>query len=111
MAQQVQVQLIDDLDGGEATETISFALDGTAYEIDLSGPNAKALREAFAPYTDHARKAGHGATSGTPKRRRSREGRERNDDIRAWAKAKGLKVSDRGRISPLVIAKYDEAHA
>ena len=37
MAQKVQVLLVDDLDGGEASETVSFALDGNSYEIDLSG--------------------------------------------------------------------------
>ena len=40
MAQKVQVLLVDDLDGGEATETVAFSLDGTTYEIDLSSDNA-----------------------------------------------------------------------
>ena len=29
MAQKVQVLLVDDLDGSEATETVAFGLDGT----------------------------------------------------------------------------------
>ena len=48
MAQKVQVLLVDDLDGGEASETVTFALDGTSYEIDLSGKNADELRDVFA---------------------------------------------------------------
>ncbi|MBN3584983.1 Lsr2 family protein, partial [Algoriphagus aestuarii] len=32
MARKVQVLLIDDLDGSQAEETVSFALDGTSYE-------------------------------------------------------------------------------
>ena len=40
MAQKVQVLLVDDLDGGEADETVAFSLDGVAYEIDLSTNNA-----------------------------------------------------------------------
>lgn len=48
MAQKVQVVLTDDLDGGDADETVQFALDGVSYEIDLSTANAEALREALA---------------------------------------------------------------
>ena len=58
MAQKVQVLLVDDLDGGEASETVSFSLDGTTYEIDLSSDNAGKLRKDFQSYIDHARKGG-----------------------------------------------------
>ena len=69
MAQKVQVLLVDDLDGGEASETVSFALDGTSYEIDLSGKNADELRDVFAKYVGVARKAGRsGGSSGRPVR-------------------------------------------
>ncbi|HEX9302514.1 MAG TPA: histone-like nucleoid-structuring protein Lsr2, partial [Casimicrobiaceae bacterium] len=43
MAKKVQVTLVDDIDGGNAVETIGFALDGSSYEIDLSKSNAKKL--------------------------------------------------------------------
>jgi hypothetical protein len=62
MAQNVIVLLTDDIDGGEADETISFALNGKSYEIDLSNQNANKLREAFAPFVEKARKTGHGGT-------------------------------------------------
>ena len=68
MAQKVQVLLVDDLDGGEATETVAFSLDGTTYEIDLSSDNAGKLRKEFAPYVDHARKASGGAAGGRRRR-------------------------------------------
>jgi hypothetical protein len=58
MAQVVVVQLIDDLEGGEAHETVSFALDAKAYEIDLSKKNAAALRKLLAPYVEKGRPAG-----------------------------------------------------
>ena len=61
MAQKVQVLLVDDIDGGEASETVSFALDGNSYEIDLSGKNATKLRDAFAKYVGAARKVGRSA--------------------------------------------------
>ena len=45
MAQKVQVLLVDDVDGGTADETVTFALDGVSYEIDLTaGPRGRAAR-------------------------------------------------------------------
>ncbi|MCU0266492.1 MAG: Lsr2 family protein [Actinomycetia bacterium] len=108
MAQKVQVVLVDDIDGGAAQETVAFALDGVSYEIDLSAPNAATLREAFAPYVGAARKAG-ARTSRRAGARRAAAG-SRSAEIRAWAKEQGLKVSERGRISADVVAKYDAAH-
>ena len=58
MAQRVQIILEDDYDGGTADETVSFALDGAEYEIDLSSKNATGLRDALAPWVSHARKIG-----------------------------------------------------
>lgn len=63
--QKISVVLVDDLDGTEgAAETITYSLDGTQYEIDLKADNAKALREAFAPYV---------AVSRVTQRRRGRK--------------------------------------
>ena len=45
MAREVIEKIVDDLDGGDATETVSFGLDGTSYEIDLSKKNAAAFRK------------------------------------------------------------------
>ena len=58
MAQRVNVELIDDLDESPAVETVSFALDGVSYEIDLSESNAGKLRDALAPFLGHARRTG-----------------------------------------------------
>ena len=57
MAREVIEKLVDDLDGGEATETVSFALDGTSYEIDLSKKNAAAFRKVFDRYVKAARRS------------------------------------------------------
>jgi hypothetical protein len=107
MAQKVQVLLVDDLDGGEASETVSFSLDGTAYEIDLSSDNAGKLRKDFGQYVDHARKGGGG---GRRRRARTGPGRERSAEIRAWARQRGHKVSERGRIPAQIIAEYEASH-
>ncbi|MFC0037020.1 MULTISPECIES: histone-like nucleoid-structuring protein Lsr2 [Actinomadura] len=106
MAQKVQVLLVDDLDGGEADETVAFSIDGASYEIDLSSANAKKLRDSLQPFVEKSRKAG------TARRRRPRTGsnRERSAEIRAWAKAHGIKVNERGRIPQNVIEKYEAAH-
>lgn len=114
MAQKVQVLLVDDLSGGEADETVSFALDGTSYEIDLTAKHAAELRDAFARYVGAARKAGsaRSASSAAAARRpRARSRDSRSADIREWARQKGHKVSDRGRIPARVVADYDKAHA
>ena len=114
MAQKVQVLLVDDLDGGEATETVSFALDGSSYEIDLSKKNADVLRDAFAKYVGAARKAGRSGGSSGRSSSRSRSGstamdRDQAAAIRSWAKKQGLKVSDRGRIPASIIAEYNQS--
>lgn len=68
MAKTVIVKLTDDMDGGDADETIEFALDGQSYEIDLSAANASKLRQAFKPYTEKGRSIrGGGARSRSPR--------------------------------------------
>ena len=106
MAQKVQVLLVDDLDGSEATETVTFGLDGVSYEIDLSSGNAGQLRDELAQYVEHARK------SNGIRRRRSRSGagREQSARIREWAKQRGMKVNERGRIPATIVAEYEAAH-
>ena len=107
MAQKVQVTLIDDLDGeSTADETVSFALDGTSYEIDLTSKNADKLRDALAPYVGSARKAGRSRSAGGAGRR-SRGGDSRVAEIRAWAKEQGLKINERGRIPADIVEKFD----
>ena len=108
MAQKVQVLLVDDIDGSEANETVSFGLDGMSYEIDLSSGNAGALRTELTQYVDHARKAG--GIQARRHRPRNGAGREHSARIREWAKSRGLKVNERGRIPANILAEYDAAH-
>lgn len=110
MAEQIIKRLIDDIDGGEAEETVQFSLDGVPYEIDLSAANAKKVRDSLAPFVEHARKAGTGAAGGRRRRSRAASSRERSADIRAWAKARGIKVNERGRIPATVVEEYERAH-
>ena len=106
MVTKIAVKLVDDLDGSAAEETMRFAVGGAEYEIDLSKKNARAFRAGLGPFVEHARKSGRG-----PRRRPARptSARERSSDIRAWAKAQGITISDRGRIPATVVAQYEAA--
>lgn len=112
MAKKVQVSLIDDLDESAAAETLTFGLDGTSYEIDLSKKNAASLRDALANYVAHGRKVGRSANSGSPRSARSsgRVDREQTQAVREWARKNGHQVSDRGRIPATVLEAYNSAH-
>lgn len=119
MAQIREIRLVDDLDGEAADETVEFGIDGKSYEIDLSKDNAGRLRDALADFVSAARRAGGrrrgGSSAGTgtasggagaaPKGRPSID-REQNQAIRDWARKRGMKVSDRGRIPAEVLEAY-----
>ncbi len=108
MAQITEVRLVDDLDGGEAAESVTFSIDGKLYEIDLSEKNASALRDAFAPFVGSARRA-RGVPLVTRPKASARSGhpREHTAAIREWANANGHEVSARGRIPSAVLAAYE----
>ncbi|HEV7205755.1 MAG TPA: Lsr2 family protein [Jatrophihabitans sp.] len=112
MAQKHIVQLIDDLDQGTAEETVSFSLDGSNYEIDLSAKNAAKLRDSMAEYVAHARRAtrsgarpvtGSGARRGRP----ARGDREQTHAIREWARNNGHKIGEKGRIPAHILEAYN----
>ncbi len=119
MAQRVNVVLVDDIDGSDAVETVTFALDGVEYEIDLSAENADKLRESLSLYVGHGRRTGGrrrgGAGQGEPRSSRSRGSSSSSDgpsasEIREWARANGHTVPDRGRVSSEVRKAYAAAH-
>jgi hypothetical protein len=111
MAQKVHIILEDDLDGGDATETVTFGLDGTSYEIDLSDENAAKLRDALAVYIGHGRKVSSRA-SGRGGRRAAASSISGHSprEIRDWARSSGYSVPDRGRIPAEVKSAFDAAH-
>ncbi len=117
VAQKTLVQLVDYLDGSEAQESVSFALDGTSYEIDLSEQHAAELRDALAPFVGAARKAGGNAGSGRRGGGRRGSGggsssssdRDRTAQIRAWAREQGMEVNERGRIPNRIVQAYEAA--
>lgn len=111
MAQKVQVLLVDDIDGGEADETVTFALDGKTYEIDLTTANADKLRGLLEPYVKNGRRTGGRSARG--KAARSSSGGGSGQDtakIRAWAKQNGYEVNDRGRVPANIREAYEKAN-
>jgi hypothetical protein len=113
VAKHTTVTLVDDIDGSEADEQVEFAIDGKAYEIDLSTANSSRLRDALAPFVSAARRSGgrrsSGGSSATPAARPSTD-REQNQAIREWAVAQGMKISERGRIPSNVLEAYHQNH-
>ncbi|MFC7973993.1 histone-like nucleoid-structuring protein Lsr2 [Streptomyces cinereoruber] len=125
MAQRVVVTLSDDIEGGEAAETVAFGLDGKMYEIDLNAANAEKLRKALAPYLAAGRKiparigAGAGGASGVGAgggRGRVTAATYTHTDlapdpaaVRAWAQSNKMDVPARGRIPKRVYEAFREA--
>lgn len=107
MARQISVQLISDLSGDlipeDAGETVNFAIDGTAFEMDLTHEEAQTMRELFAEYSSKARRIGKATTGGRSKSPASTDEAKR---IRAWAEENGIEVNARGRISTELREKW-----
>lgn len=109
MAQKTIVTMVCDIphDGEvDGTESVSFAFDGSAYEIDLCGAHSKEIREKLAAFADYARKASPVARA---RRARANSGR-RSAEVREWARQHGYEVSERGRIPSKIISDYEAAH-
>jgi hypothetical protein len=109
LARKIHVQLIDDLSGEDAQETVRFALDGVEYEIDLSAENAAELREAMERFVSGGRRVR--GPSGSRRGRAGSSGSEDTQMIREWAMANGYSPSSRGRISQDIKNAYDDAHS
>nr|WP_202419442.1 MULTISPECIES: Lsr2 family protein [Streptomyces] len=110
VAQKVQVLLVDDLDGVEADETVTFALDGKTYEIDLTTANADKLRGLLEPYTKGGRRTGGRAATGRGKGRAVAGGNKDTAEIRRWARENGHNVNDRGRVPAEIREAYEKAN-
>ncbi|MGY3337601.1 hypothetical protein ACVW0K_003700 [Streptomyces filamentosus] len=117
MAQRVVVTLSDDIDGGEAAETVAFGLDGKMYEIDLNTANAKKLRKALAPYLAAGRKqtgkqTGGRTTGGVTGATVAYTHTALAPDpaaVRAWAQSNKMDVPARGRIPKRVYEAFRAA--
>jgi len=105
MAKKISIELVDDLDGSVAAETIKFGLDNTHYDVDLSEKNAAEFRTTLGAFITAGRRTGgrqvaRSTTKKTPGNTLA---------MRSWAAANGFVVSDRGRIPLAVQEAYDKA--
>ncbi len=107
MARKTFIELIDDIDGSKADETVTFSLDGVGYEIDLNSENAQKLRDELGTWISTARRVSGRRTTRSASSSSSSEETAR---IRAWARENGYQVSDRGRISGEICKAYQAAH-
>jgi hypothetical protein len=112
MAQKTQVTLVDDIDGSDATQTVTFAFQGTSYEIDLNDEHAASIEESFAEWMKAARKTAGARGAASPRAGAVRSGgggakRTDLDAVRAWARDNGHAVADRGRVKQSVLEAYD----
>jgi hypothetical protein len=107
--------ITDDLDGSSSASTITFALEGNTYEIDLSKKNVTALEKLLRPYIEAARSstsARRTSSTGPGRGRGRRTAAASKVDlgaVRDWAAKAGVAVADRGRISKSVLEQYEAA--
>lgn len=113
MARKVQTHLIDDLDGSDAAETITFALDAKSYEIDLNETHALELRAALAPYIAVATRLARRPLVNPIEPRSDKPSRKIRkrvaQEVREWARSQGIEVGDKGRLSADLLARYEAA--
>ncbi|MBS9376346.1 histone-like nucleoid-structuring protein Lsr2 [Rhodococcus sp. B50] len=112
MARRTIVETFDDIDGTpveDGGESISFAVDGVEYTIDLNKKNARDFRKKLDYYIEHATRIGG---------RKKRAGTARASDvnspnpkeIREWAIGEGFEVPARGRLPQSLVDEYVAAH-
>lgn len=112
MARRTIVETFDDIDGTPLEtegETISFALDGVEYTIDLNKKNARDFRKKIDYYTEHATRVGGRKRRGGITRPTA-SGSPNSKEIRQWAVEAGYEVPARGRLPQSLVDEYTAAH-
>jgi hypothetical protein len=107
MARQVIERLVDDIDGSEATQSVTFGVDGHGYHIDLNDQHANELRAKLSPFLEVARRVRDESGRGRSGARGHVGDKDRNSAIRQWALDEGVELPSRGRIAGAVQAAYD----
>lgn len=137
MAQQLVTEWRDDVEGGDADETIQFAFDGVTYEIDVNTANATKMREQLRYWAEKGRRTGGRAKPGTAAAPKAKAkdtqpqpavsttpdmgpaggGEEYfpadpvdTTAVREWARQRGIEVKAHGRLSKTVLQAYQAEH-
>lgn len=107
--QVVDIKLLCDLEPEDkprkADGTVSWGYGGQAFEVDLCGRHSRELEKVMAEIIPRSR----GPQQAPQPDRRVKTDRQRGRDIRDWARGRGIRVSDRGRIAADVEAQYEVA--
>lgn len=123
MAQRVEILLVDDVDGSEATQTVRFGLDGMEFEIDLNDAHADEMRSAIDKFVNVARRKGGKSRAARPKApagktvvaaprsSKTTQVPASLEAVRVWARANGHNISDRGRIARSVMEAFEAANS
>jgi hypothetical protein len=117
MARRTKVVVVCDRHRGEveAVGTMEIAIDGERRKLDLCAEHLAELRRTMRPWLRQAAApAAKGRSRGGAKKAgRSSGGRAARStdaaDVRAWAKANGWKLPDRGRIPTAVREAFSAA--
>ncbi|BBZ31089.1 Lsr2 family protein [Mycolicibacterium madagascariense] len=96
------VEWVDDIDGSAASETVTFTIDGSRYEIDLSEKNAAKLRDVMSGWIEASRRSTHRRSRASVPKHDSSESTE----ARKWAIDNGFDVGPRGRLRSEVLDAY-----
>ena len=114
MAQKTILELVDDLDGGRADESVTFGLDGVEFVIDLSAANAARLRDTLAEFVGHSRRTGGRKSRGRAAATNGNgngNGKPDTHAVREWARSQGETVAERGRVPQALVMRFQEAHS
>jgi hypothetical protein len=121
LARGVVEELVDEGDRDAHVETVELSYRGVDYEIDVSARESRAMDRALAPYLKGARRVPKARRAPASRRvaggRRAPAGRAdaaaaapTAREVRAWAAAQGISVSERGRVSADLMSRYRTAH-
>lgn len=96
-----------DISGKPDAATVTFGLDNTWFEIDLTDEERKELQSTLERYLSKGRKA---SPKGQKKRIVPETTPEEREKIRAWGRDNGFNPPDFGRLTNKLQKAYDEAH-
>lgn len=107
MAEETITRLIDDLDGGDATQKVLLGLNGEWRALDLNDKNHKALLAGIERFwaagtATRFASAGGQRTRGVAKAKRGYD----ISMLREWAAEKKVNIPARGRISGQTVEQF-----
>lgn len=104
MAEILTTTIVDDLTGSLLEESerkrVLFGVNGREFRLDVDANGKQQFMDALKPFMKAATELAKPRTKG---------GRDKAGEIRAWAKANGHAISDRGRIPADIQKAYDAA--